>query len=414
MTLLAIYVAIAILVSFLCSILEAVLLSTSHSFLETRANEGSPGAALFSRLRTNVEQPIAAILTLNTIANTVGATLAGAQALQIFGQTWIAVFSAVFTLSILIGSEIIPKTIGATYWKHLAIPSAYILRVLIVVLRPILIPLSWIGSLIAPRKNDAPTISRAELGVLASIGRREGSIDDNEWRIMTRVMNLHEITAGEVMTPRIGITAVPKEATIAQAKTMMLTEGHLRMPVFEGSIDNIIGILLGRDVLRAEDSGATTIQPIIREALFVPQSEPVEDLLLTMRRRRVKMAIVLDEFGGTAGVITMEDLLEEIVGEIQDEHEYDPLPIEELETGEIMLDGKVSVREANDSLGLTLPEDRYETVGGFVFGELGHIPAEGEEVPFAQGRFRVLTMEGRRVTRVVLIREESGEESPEE
>src|SRR5690606_29119185 len=306
----------------------------------------------------------------------------------VFGSEWIALFSALLTLAILVLSEILPKTIGATYWKALARPAAYVLSVMVFVMKPILVPLSLVNRLISPKGEPRPTISRAELEVLAEIGRREGALDEEEWRLVTNVMHLERVRVGEVMTPRTQIVAVPVEATGEDAKPVMIEEGHLRIPVYEETIDRIVGILLARDLWSADLEGVTDLREVMRPPRFVPESKPVEDLIREMRRERIKMAIVLDEFGGTAGLVTLEDLIEEIVGEIQDEHEIEPPPFEQAKQGEIYIAGNVAVWEVNERFGLDLPEDMYDTIGGFVFGELGRVARVGGGVRMPEGRLR--------------------------
>jgi putative hemolysin len=334
----------------------------------------------------------------------VGASMGGAIALEVFGDRWIALFSAALTLAILILSEILPKTIGATLWQSLAPTAARVLRGMIVLMKPILIPLSWFNRLITPRGERGSTVSRAELEVLAEIGRREGEIDEAEWKVMNNVMNLDEVSVGQVMTPRTRVVAVPVDATLDAAQDLMLETGRLRVPVFERDIDHVVGVLLARDLWRAARERVTELREVLREATFVPESKPVEDLIREMRQLRIKMAIVLDEYGGTAGLVTLEDLIEEIVGEIQDEHEQEPLPFEDAVEGEVRIGGAVPVHEVNERFALDLPEDVYETVGGFVFGTLGRIAEAGDEVVVPGGILRVLAMDGRRIERVALIR----------
>jgi putative hemolysin len=412
MTTLLLVIGVSLAVSFLCSILEAVLLSISHSYVALLEEKGDPAGPLLARMRANIEEPISAILTLNTIAHTVGAAVGGAIALEVLGSRWIALFSALLTLAILLFSEIIPKTLGATYWQRLAPTTAHTLRWMIVAMKPVLIPLSLFSRLLAPRGEKATTVSRAELEVLAEIGRREGTIDEEEWRVVTNVMNLDEVRVASVMTPRTAMVAAPLEATLEDVEGLMLDAGYLRVPVYSGTLDNIVGILLARDLWRAERDGVEDLRAIIREPHFVPEGKRVEDLIKEMRRLRIKMAIVVDEFGGTAGLVTLEDLIEEIVGEIQDEHETEPLPFEEDVEGETRLGGGVSVEDVNERLALGLPEDEYETIGGYVFGRLGRIAEVGDVVVLPGGKFRVVEMDGRRIDRLAFVRESKPPRSP--
>ena len=396
-------IAVSLAVSFTCSILEAVLLSITHAYVAVLQEQGSRAGALLARMRENIDQPIAAILTLNTIAHTVGAAMGGALALEVFGQKWLALFSALLTLAILVLSEILPKTLGASYWQTLAPAAAYVLRVLILVLKPVLIPLAWFNGLISPRGERAPKVSRAELEVLAELGRKEGVIDEDEWQVVTNVINLDQIRVGDIMTPRTRIVAVEMDAGVKRAKDLFLGKGHTRMPVFRRSLDEIVGVIRLRDLWRASEEGITDVREVMREPYFVPESKPVEQLIRDMRQVNLSMAIVLDEFGGTAGLVTLEDLIEEIVGEIRDEQDLEPLPFEELDAGEVRMAGTIPLWEVNERYELELPEDEYTTIGGFVFGQVGHIPDVGAEVRIPGGLLRVLRMDGRRISRVAFL-----------
>ena len=402
MTLIAV-VGISLAISFVCSVLEAVLLSLTHSYVAILEERGSRAGVLLARMRERIDEPIAAILTLNTIGHTVGAAVGGALALKVFGDEWVALFSAALTLAILVLSEILPKTLGATYWQRLAPPAAHVLRVLVIVLKPILVPLAWFNRLISPSGERKPRVSRAELEVLAEIGRREGTLGEDEWRVVSSVINLADVRVDEVMTPRTRIVAVELEAGLEGAREVFLAEGHRRVPVYQDTLDQVVGILLARDLWRAREEGVADLDAIMRRPRFVPGGRSVADLIRELRQERVNMAIVVDEYGGTAGLVTMEDLIEEIVGELQDEHESEPLPFERRAGGEVRIAGTVPVRDANEELEIDIPEDGYATVGGFVMAALGRIPGEGDEVAVEGGRLRVLRMDGRRVARVAFV-----------
>ncbi len=403
MTILLLVVGISLAISFLCSILEAVLLSITHSYVGVLQERRHPAGNLLADMRRNIEEPIAAILTLNTIAHTIGAAMGGAIALELFGNRWVALFSVVLTFLILVFSEILPKTIGATYWKKLAPFSAWVLRGMIWVMKPVLIPLAFLNRLITPRRVQGSTVSRAELEVLAEISRREGTIDQVEWEVLTNVMNLNAVNVGQVMTPRTQVVAVPIEAGVDEAQHVMLREGRLRLPVFLGTIDEVVGVLLARDLWGAARVGETEIRKIMREPTFVPATKPVEDALRQMRQHRIKMAIVLDEYGGTAGLVTLEDLIEEIVGEIHDEHEQEPPEFVDTPDGQVQISGSVPIGDVNARLHLSLPEDDCDSIGGFVFGRLGRMPVAGDEVTVDGGSLRVVDMDGRRIHRLVFL-----------
>lgn len=402
-------VSVALAISFLCSILEAVFLSISHSHVALRKSRGEWAGEWLEKARRNVEEPIAAILTLNTIAHTIGAAMGGAQAAKVFGDAWVGLFSGVLTLLVLLATEIIPKTIGATYWKALAPATARTLHVLIIGMKPVLIPLAWLSKVIAPA-GHRPTVSRAEIEVLAEIGRREGTLDDDEYSVVSNVINLDEVSIGEVMTPRTDMVGVPITATLEEVQEAMLDAGHLRLPVYEDNLDTIHGVVIGRDVWRAARDGDTDLEALIRPLPFAPASKRVEDLIPEMRSRLTKMAIVIDEFGGTAGLVTLEDLIEEIIGEIQDEHEADePQAFQPLSGGRVRIWGGTSLREVSQRLDFEATEDeseRYDTIGGFVLGRLDRIPVVGDEVDVGNGCFRVTQMNGRRIEYLLFVMEQ--------
>jgi putative hemolysin len=396
--------------SFLCSILEAVFLSVSHSHIAVLKSRGEWAGHWLDHAQKNIDEPIAAILTLNTMANTMGAALGGAVAGRLFGSLAMAIFSAVLTFSVLIFSEIVPKTLGATYWKRLASPAARVISLLVVVMKPLLIPLGWLARLLTA-SSQQPTISRAEIEVLAEIGRREGTLDENEFSVVSNVIRLDQISVAQVMTPRTDIVGIPAGATIDEVQEVMLGTGHLRLPVYRESLDNIVGMVVGRDVWRAHREGETELSAVLRPVPFAPASKPVEDLIPEMRKQLTKMAIVVDEFGGTAGLVTLEDLIEEIIGEIQDEHEGDePEDFRSLGRNRLRVWGGVTLRDASQRLGFRPTEDEeegYDTIGGFVFGRLNRIPVVGDEVLLETGTLRVTQMSGRRVEYLLFERTRS-------
>ena len=393
-------------VSFLCSILEAVFLSVTHSYIAVLKERGEWAGEWLESVQDNVDEPIAAILTLNTISNTAGATLAGATAQNLFGQAWVTAFTVGLTFAILIFSEIVPKTLGATHWKRLAKPSAHVLRAMVVGMKPILIPLGWVSGWITSDR-DEPTVSREELEVLADIGRREGTLDEDEWKVMSSVIRLDEVSVGEVMTPRTDMSAVPVESSVAEAQQTMLDTGHLRLPVYKESLDQIVGVLVARDLWRANQSGVKSVVDVMRSVPFAPASKPVEDLIPEMRAKRIKLAIVVDEFGGTAGLVTLEDLIEEIIGEIQDEHEGDePIAFQAMTDDQQRVWGGASLRDASQHLAFEPTEDEeegFETIGGFVFRRLNRIPVVDDQVDIESGTLRVIKMKGRRVEYLLFV-----------
>lgn len=393
-------------VSFLCSVLEAVLLSVNHSYVAVLQGRGDRAGDILAQMKRQIDEPIAAILTLNTIAHTAGATLTGVLASVVLAgdELAIGILTTGYIVAVLVFSEIIPKTIGATFWKRLARPTAHLVRVMVVLMKPVLVPLGYLSRWIKPRRTRQATISRAEIEALAEIGHREGAIDEDEFQVMSRVMQLDEIAVSEVMTPRIDIVAVPVGASVGEAMDVMLDRGKLRLPVYEEDLDQIVGILLARDLWKAARDGLEAIRQVMRPVQFAPATKAVEGLIREMRAQRTKMVIVLDEFGGTAGLVTLEDLIEEIVGEFQDEHETDePREFRDLGDGRTVIWGGTPVKDVEDRLGIELGED-FGTIGGHVFGALDRVGKVGDSVRTASGEFRVLKVSRRRIEYVVFYR----------
>ncbi|XAL99236.1 hemolysin family protein [Phycisphaeraceae bacterium D3-23] len=297
--------------------------------------------------------------------------------------------------------------------------SAPILHVMLLVCAPFAVALHIFDPIIRRisgadlRTDDDSDISDE---VLSTIEDHEdaGDIDETQKEMLEGVFELHDTNADEIMTPRTDVHGLDVEATMLDVKKAVLDFGHSRIPVYEESLDNIIGVLYIRDLVRFVGTDDDFhLRQIIREPFLVPESKPVKALLAEFKQRKVHMAIVLDEYGGTAGLVTIEDILEEIVGEIQDEydHEEEEPGIREPAEGVFEADGRVEIDDLEDKLGIDFPEDRdYDTVGGFVFAELGHIPEQGES--FAYAEYRVTVVEAER-TRVVSVRIELSDERAE-
>ncbi len=323
MTLLIIFVLLAIGVSFLCSILEAVLLSITPSFVEAAEEDRPKLAEKVRRLRADIERPLAAILSLNTIAHTVGATGAGAQAAVVFNDTGVGVFSAFLTLGILVLSEIIPKTLGATYWRALTPFAVRVLPWLITAQ----LPLVWMSQAITrllTRAEADSEISREEITALTTAGQRLGVVEEDETRVVANLFRLPEIEAQEVMTPRTVIEHLPARATVASALEGREAFPFSRLLVTGETVDEVHGFVLARDLLFAalRGEGERPVEDFNRELLHVSEDTDLDTLLDLLMDRDAHIALVEDDYGGTAGLVTMEDLLETLLGtEIVDEHD---------------------------------------------------------------------------------------------
>jgi CBS domain containing-hemolysin-like protein len=315
------YMLLALVFSFLCSVAEAVLLSITPSYIESLKETRPKRAALLKRLKQDsIDRSLAAILTLNTIAHTVGAIGAGAQAAIIFGSTWFGLFSAVMTLMILFLSEIVPKTVGAVHWKHLVGPTAYYVHTLIVILYPIVLFSEKLTKIISHGRN-IHIFSREEFMAMARIGAQTGGIHDNESRIIRNLLQLKSVTVSDVMTPSTVISALSEDISITKAIKEIAKTPFSRLPLYNTSRDNITGFVLKDDVLlKAHEQGDETLKCLKRNILVVPGTITVSMLLERFLKDRQHIALVVDEHGSVRGLVTLEDLIETLIGvEIIDE-----------------------------------------------------------------------------------------------
>ncbi len=316
------YISIALGVSFICSILEAVLLSTTASHVELEISRGKRAA---ERMRTlsdsdHIDRSIAAILTLNTIAHTVGAAGAGAQAAAVFGSEWIGLIGAVLTILILVVSEIIPKTIGAVHWKPLMPLTAHSIHVLSWTLAPILGALQFLTDILKPKKAT-PTVTRSELEILARLGHQEGSIDEREMRVVRNLLRLDRVQAKNILTPRTVLFTLPATSTVSETLSGS-TLNYSRIPLIDSNADAIESFVLRYDILEAATNNreSAPLTEFARPLRTVPATISVAGLLETFVREQEHILLVIDEYGGTAGIVTLEDAIECLLGaEITDE-----------------------------------------------------------------------------------------------
>ena len=314
-------VSFAVLISGMCSLFEAVLYSVPISHVESLAEDGRKSGLILRALRRDVDRPIAAILSLNTIANTAGAAVAGAAAAAVFGQAWVGWFSAVFTMAILIFSEVIPKTAGVVYSRPLARVIARPLKVLVLVFRPFI----WLTSLFTRMMaagHQQNQVSQEELVIMTRLGMQTGVIDADEAKVIQNILSLQSKSARDIMTPRTVMLSLGGQLSANEAREKTGVLDYSRVPVYDKDAEDVVGVMLRRDLLTAmaEDRGHVRIEEIMRPVDFVVESLRLNRLLRMFVERREHLLMVVDEFGGLAGLVTLEDVLEEILGqEIVDE-----------------------------------------------------------------------------------------------
>jgi len=315
------YLLLALLVSFLCSIMEAVLLSTPQSFLIAKHEKGYGWAKSFVDLKTNIDKPLSAILSLNTVAHTVGAAGVGAQAVKIFGEASFGIVSAILTILILVITEIIPKTIGAIYWRNLAKISSRIIHVMIIITYPLVVMSAVITKLISKNRQEQTT-SREEIAALANIGADEGIFSNKEHKIIQNLLRLKNVKVKEIMTPRVVVASADENLPLEEFLRNKDFLKFSRIPIYSENDENITGYVIRQTVFEklAEDQHELKLKDIKRDIVIVPNSIVLYALWGKLLEKKEHIALIVDEYGGLDGIVTMEDIIETLLGlEIIDE-----------------------------------------------------------------------------------------------
>lgn len=320
MTLLITILFLTVGLSFICSVMEATMLSTSSSYAATLAEKGK-GGQLLKKLKEHTEKATTSILIFNTVANTAGAACVGAQVAEVFGSQYLGLASAVMTVLILVCSEIIPKTLGIHYWRQLCIPVAYLCRFFIWATYPLLLIALCITRLLTPKKSAA-TVSREEIAAMTDIGVKEGVFDANESKIINNLIKLKSIKVHSIMTPRTVVLAAPEDLTLEEFFKKKDFLRYSRIPIYKESVDDITGFVLKSDILLhlANDDKQAKLRAIKRPIACCYEHTSILRFYDQMISRKEQIALVIDEYGGLEGIVTMEDVLETILGlEITDE-----------------------------------------------------------------------------------------------
>ena len=387
-------VTVALVVSFLCSIFESVLLSIRPTQVEILVSEGRRSGHLLKGFKQRIDVPIAAILIVNTIAHTVGATVAGASYVEVFSEQSLWIFSATFTIAVLLFTEIVPKTLGVTFTNALATPVAYAIHWLTVVLGPLVTLASKVSRGIRGSKEVQST-SVEEIRLLAAIGRQEGVVGARTAGIIMRATRLHQLRAADVLVPRQQVVALSKKQCPDDAMRTIQKSGHSRFPYTPtGQLDDVSGVVHAKDLLLSMLGNPDVIDwpTLMREPLIIPESKPLNSLLQAFQTARQHMAIVVDEYGGTEGIVTLEDVLEELVGEIIDESDR---PIEDFwpqNDGAVHALSTIELLKLTEHLGIPWsPDTDVHTLGGLLSSRLERIPRKDDAITWNGYRIQVLS-----------------------
>ena len=421
-------IVVLVLLNGIFSATEIALVTLRRSRIQQLIDEGNRGAARVQRLKSNPGRFLAVIQVginfLGFLASAFAAVSLVDGAADVFRQFGplrnaaegiaLVVVTILLTLFTIVFGELVPKQIGLAHAERVAFSTARLMEFLGTVFAPLVGALTLVTRYISRLfRADVPAeerISSEELRLIIEQGGEQGILEAEEEQMIHAVIELGEQRVHEVMVPRIAMISLPVDATINDAIDVIVAEGHSRIPAYETSIDEIIGIIYAKDLLpflKANAPDPPSLRSLLRTPVFVPESMTVDDLLHELQRRKVHIAIVLDEYGGTAGLVTIEDLIEEIVGEIQDEYDVEEPMIERLSEDEARVDGRAAVDDLAELFEMQVPledEDEYDTVGGFIYHRIGGVPKPGDQVSVDGLTLTVELTDGRRVSKVLVVR----------
>jgi putative hemolysin len=411
------FIICLILASFFCSA-ETAFIGTQKIRLQHLAESGHPQAKIVARIIGNPERFLALVLLGINFFESAMATIGTIIAVSLWGENLGAALATIFlTIITLIFAEFFPKSLAARYGEKVALAYAGPLDLLMKVLFPVLFILNHLGlrfTALFGKVEPKPTITEDEFHTLISVGHREGTVKTEEAEMLHNVFNFGSNLVREVMIPRTQVVFIEKGTTLADFLQIYKEHPQSRFPVFEGTRDKILGILSVKDILFAQAGGncssEQTIDALIKPGCFAPETKPIADLLVEMRNQDYHLCIVVDEYGGTAGIVTMEQLVSEIVGPVGEELATNEKEYEMLDLTTYQIDGGMNLGEANEEMKLGLPEGEYDTVAGFVLFLLGRIPKQGDHLKYKNLKIAITKMSGAKIDEVLITKEKGKED----
>ncbi len=395
---------------------ETALTSLSRIRINRLVEQKVRGAKLVAELKENPSEFLSTILIGNNLVNIAASALATAMIIELFmARGWggagaaVGTATGIMTFLILTFGEIIPKTIAIRRAEAFSLFVAPIVITLRAILRPVAYAIGFITRPFialfggqAPHKG--PFITEDEIRLILAAGEKEGVIEEEERQMITSIFEFTDTLVREVMTPRPDISACSSQSSLAEVRQVIIESGHSRIPIYETTLDNVVGVVFAKDLLKTGER--TLIKDVLRPSTFIPETKKVPELLHEMQAARTHLAMIMDEYGVTVGLVTLEDLIEEIVGEIHDEFEREEKMIEKLDKRSYVVDGRISVKDLNDRLKLDIPEKdkEYDTISGFVFAQLGKAPSVGDVVRHEDLLISVERILRRRITRVKIVK----------
>jgi len=414
----AVVVMLLLVLSAFFSSVESAYFSLSRSTLDQLRESADPRAKRAARLMDNPRRLLAVILSGNTIVITAAAAIAALIATDLAVVAGvninlaIAIEVAVMSAVILFVAELFPKFMALRNPENWALKTSSAIRMVSWFMLPVAAPLSWftttLSQLMGVEQQSVAAMSESEIRTLVKVGHEHGVLEAEERRMIHSIFEFGDTVVREVMVPRIDIICVEANIPIDELLETVIKHGHSRIPVYEDTIDNIIGLIFAKDLLDVIHGGASfNLKKILRKTHFVPEEKKIDDLLSEFQSQKVHMALIVDEYGGIAGLVTMEDIIEEIVGEIQDEYDTEQPLMKKVDERTLLANGRLTVSDFNEEQGFELIPDSeaYETVAGFIYSQLGVVPKTEQKFEYNGYHFIVDEVHGKRITRIRVVKE---------
>ena len=386
---------------------ETALMTSNKLKMRNLAENGDKRAAKVLKVTENTDKMLSAILIGNNIVNLTASSISTALTLKIFGSKLVGIATGILTFLILVFGEITPKNVASKNAENMALAYIGVISFLVTLLTPVIFIVNTVAKLVISifNKNgdDNNAVTEEELRAMVEYSHEEGVIENEEKKMIVNVVDFGDTVAGDIMVPRVDMVMVDEKSSYEEILQVFREERYTRIPVYEETPDNVIGILNVKDFLLIEDKENFVMKELLREPLYTYEYKKTSALMMDMRKTGANIVIVLDEYGITAGLITLEDMLEEIVGEIRDEFDADEDEgISKVSDLEYLIDGSTNLDDINDRIGLSLSSEEYESIGGLIMEKLGRLPVEGEIINFDNIVLTVKKMDHARIEKVCL------------
>ncbi|MFN2589832.1 MAG: hemolysin family protein [Actinomycetota bacterium] len=408
-------IAVLIVISALFAAAETIITRINRVRAYRLQEEGRRGAASLVKLAEDPPPYLNVVLLLMLLVHLAATTIAAIVAIRAIGDLGEWVATVAMTILLFVFAEVVPKTYAVLHTDRVGLWLAPLSVWLTRVFGPLAILLVKVANVIMPGKGlpKGPFVTEEEIKALADVASEEAEIEEEEKELIHSIFEFGDTLVREVMVPRPDMAVAPVNSSLQNVLDLILRRGYSRIPVYRGELDEIVGVVYAKDALRHLHAGKgnVAIEKIMRQTFFVPETKKVSELLREMQLRRVHIAIVLDEYGSVAGLVTIEDLLEEIVGEIADEYDREEQQLEKLDDNTYRVSGRLPIDEVNEALDVDLPQEQWDTVAGLMYGLLGSVPTQGETTTYDNLTFTAERVQGRRIQKI-LINRRAPEEQP--